>query len=108
MRHAFVVTLLLLITSSCSQKQQAENLIDKEKFEAMYVELLDSAAVAQPASSDSTLSPTAKRILERHEVSIEQFKATVNYYNSDTKEWKEFYEDVVKRIDERSIKKPPP
>ena len=108
MRHAFVVTLILLITSSCSQKQQGKSVFEKEKFEAIYVELLDSSAVSQPASSDSTLSPTAKRILERHEVSIEQFKATVNYYNSDTKEWKEFYEDVVKRIDERSIKKPPP
>ena len=108
MRPAFVITLLLLITSSCSQKQQANNIIDKEKFEAMYVELLDSAQVIQSSPADSTLSLIAARILKRHEASPEQFKATVQFYNSDTKRWKEFYENVVTRIDERSIKKTHP
>jgi hypothetical protein len=95
---------LLLLLASCSQNQNPASTIASDKFEAIYLELLDSAAIAQPSATDSTLSPTAERILHRHEITVEQFKATVASYNADTRKWKEFYENIVKKYDERSKK----
>lgn len=90
---------------SCSKKESPTSAIEKEKFESAYIELLDSAQVIQSAPTDSTLSPAAERILKRREVSAAQFKATVRFYNADTKKWKEFYEEVMKRVVERGTKK---
>ncbi len=108
MKNLFILVGLALeglaIACSCNREMQSPEVIDREKFEAIYVELLDSAATSQPATSDSTLSPTAERILKRHNVDILRFRATVQAYNSDTKKWKEFYEDVVNRFEERKQK----
>lgn len=101
MKKIFPLTILL---ASCSHNQNPAGAIAPEKFEAIYIELLDSAAIAQPSSIDSTLSPTAERILQRHEVSIEQYKSTVASYNTDIRKWKVFYDDIVKKFDERSKK----
>ena len=101
----FLILILIFSTYSCSKKEPRTDVIEKERFEEVYVELLDSAQVIQSAPMDSTLSPVAERILDRHEIPIEQFKATVRFYNADAKKWKEFFEDVVKRIDERRNKK---
>lgn len=94
---------LCALLASCSPNQNpAAGTIAPEKFEAIYIELLDSAAIAAPSATDSALSPTAERILQRHEVTIAQFKATVARYNTDTRKWQEFYENVVKKYHERS------
>lgn len=103
--NRFLIPILILSTCSCSKEEPRSAVVEKDKFESVYVELLDSAQVIQSAPTDSTLSPVAERILKRHEIPIEQFKATVRFYNADAKKWKEFFEDVVKRIDERRNKK---
>jgi hypothetical protein len=90
------------LLAACVQHQDPARTIAPEQFEAVYLELLDSAAIAPPSESDSTVSPTAERILRRHQVTIEQFKATVASYHTDTKKWKEFYANILKKYDERS------
>ncbi|MBX2991168.1 MAG: DUF4296 domain-containing protein [Bacteroidetes bacterium] len=103
-----IVTLaLLLFLASCSERKSPVSAIDADKFEKIYLELVDSALVIQ-AQPDSLVSPVAERILERHEVTAEQFRATVREYNNDTRVWKEFYDNVLLRIDERMKRVPPP
>lgn len=100
-----LLTILLTVSCSCTTNITPQNVIERKIFVAMYVMLLDSAQVVQSAPGDSTLSPVAMRILKRHEATPEEFKATILFYNSDTRKWKEFYEEVVKTIDERMLKK---
>ncbi|MDL1891843.1 DUF4296 domain-containing protein [Sphingobacteriales bacterium CHB3] len=98
---------LLLFLVSCSERKSSVAVIDSKKFEMIYLELVDSALVVQ-AQPDSVVSPVAERILARHEVTAEQFRATVREYNKDTRVWKEFYDNVLRRIDERMKRIPPP
>lgn len=104
MTTVFRFVLLMMLVWGCKGEKQPKDMIEKEKFEAIYVELLDSASRVEKDSADVTMSPPAARILKRHQVSVDQLKATVNYYNADTKRWRLFYEDVVKRVNEQSLK----
>lgn len=98
---------MLLFLVSCSERKSSVAVIDSKKFEMIYLELVDSALIVQ-AQPDSIVSPVAERILARHEVTAEQFRATVREYNRDTRVWKEFYDNVLRRIDERMKRIPPP
>lgn len=93
-----LIAVILTQFLSCTGKN--DNAIDARKFEEMYVELLDSAAVIQ-ASPDSIVSPVAARILERHGTTAEQFRHTVKVYHADTRRWEEFYRNITKRMEER-------
>lgn len=102
-----VTIILLFVLSSCSEEKAPVGLIDSARFEMIYLELVDSALVVQ-AQPDSVVSAAAERILARHDVTAEQFRATVREYNKDTRVWKEFYDNVLRRIDERMKRIPPP
>jgi hypothetical protein len=101
MKKLCIVAALALFWS-CANKPQPDDVIDNERFESLYVELLDSASVGPPAISDSTLSPTAERILKRRDVNLKMFRATVRAYQSNPRRWKEFYENVVRRYEQRN------
>lgn len=95
-----ILALTLFALCSCTQNEPRVGLVDEVKFEKIYLELLDSAKVIQVAS-DSVLSPVAKRILTRHNVTLDDFTFTVKEYQSDPKRWKQFYESISNRLDER-------
>ena len=97
-----LVAVLITLACACRKNETPLSRIEKGKFEAMYIDLLDSAQTIQSTPGDSSLSPVAQRILQRHGVTQEQFKETMHYYNTDTRKWKEFYLDVTKRIDTRT------
>jgi hypothetical protein len=98
--------LLAVILCACSKNEPSSETVDRERFESVYIELLDSAQGIRSSPSDSALSPVAEKILRRHEITGEQFRATVRHYNSDAEKWKDFYETIVQRIAKRSEKQP--
>ncbi len=102
--HTAITIFMCIVLSACTTQDESKNTIEAEVFEEVYAQLLDSSAVPQQ-TTDTTLSPVARRILERNGVSLEQFNATVNYYNADTKKWGEFYTNIVQRFDEKHRKK---
>ncbi len=104
MKNTLTFLVVMMVAWACRGNKQPKDVIDQEKFESIYVELLDSASTIQPDSLNVPINPTAARILERHQVSLDQLKATVNYYNADTKRWKLFYEEVVKKMNEQTLK----
>lgn len=93
------------VITSCSKQESTNNVIPPEQFEKIYVELLDSTAVSKESESDTTLTPVAERILKRNNVTEAEFRATVQFYNADTKRWKEFYENVTRVYTERRTPK---
>jgi len=103
MKH-MVFVLLAIVTYSCSENHPPKNIIDAERFEAIYVELLDSAVAVHRDSSNFKLSPTAARILSRHDATVTEMQSTISYYDLDTKRWKQFYENVVKDVNQKQAK----
>ena len=89
------------VTTSCSNQESSTNVIPSEQFEKIYIELLDSTGVNQESASDTTLTPVAERILRRNNVTEAEFRGTVQFYNADTKRWREFYENVTRVYTER-------
>jgi hypothetical protein len=103
-KHTLVLLLTVLLWG-CSRDNQPQGILDEERFETIYIALLDSAQQVRATAVDSGAHPVALRILERYGATVEQFKATVAYYNSDTERWKDFFQRVIRRLEERRMPK---
>ncbi len=99
------VILLVGLVWGCSGGNKPRAVLDEEQFERIYIELLDSAQHIRAAAVDSVAHPVAVRILERHGTTVEQFQATVAYYNRDTQLWKEFFQRVIQKLEERQAQR---
>ncbi len=104
MKHTLVLLPTVLLWG-CSPGNQPQGILDDEQFETIYIALLDSALLVRATAVDSGAHPVATRILERRGSTVEQFKATVAYYNSDTERWKDFFQRVIRRLEERRMPK---
>ncbi|MBI5475067.1 MAG: DUF4296 domain-containing protein [Ignavibacteriae bacterium] len=108
MKRNFVSILSALIClamiAACTAQKDSGKTIPPEQFEEIYIQILDSSTVPQQ-NPDSTVSPIAERILKRNGFTPEEFRATLGYYNADTKKWGDFYSNIVRQFDERSRKK---
>lgn len=93
--------LLPLLLVSCLQNGNQSRVLNEEELVDAYVELLDSASTDKTDHPDSLLSPVAERILERRNIEVSEFNATVREYNNDTRKWEAFYARVVRRIRDR-------
>lgn len=105
MKYSLLIILLVTLLA-CSRKDFSTRPISDERFEDLYIELLDSMHTTQPATLDSLPDPVSERILQRHNVSLEEFKATVAFYNAETRKWKDFYEHVAAKMEQRTERKP--
>lgn len=101
-----LLTILLVTLLACSRKDSSPRPISDERFENVYLDLLDSMQTAQAAALDSLPTPVAERILKRHNVTLDEFKATVASYNAAAQKWKDFYEHVAAKMEQRIERKP--
>lgn len=104
---AHTALLLSLLFFACSKGKAPEGIISDEQFEATYIALLDSARVIQATPTDSAVHPVARRILERQGVTVDQYRTTVLYYNAHPERWKDFFDRVFKKIEQRRMGQQP-
>jgi len=97
----YKITLIILLFAGifgCGEKLPSD--IPPDKFAAIYTDLKLSKASVQNA--DSLMKTSDKeflnRILKKHNVTPEQIRMTIDNYNKDVSKWKEFYENVYKRL----------
>ncbi len=95
------VVLLAALVTGCSRGSEQRAVLDDERFEKIYIELLDSTQQIRAAAVDSAAHPIALRVLSRHGATVEQFRATIAYYNNDTQRWKDFFLRVIQRLEKR-------
>lgn len=93
--------LCVLLTSGC--RNPDTGVLSRDKFILTYIELLDRGdlAVRYPDS----VRAISKEVFIRQDIREEQFFATVEKFRQDPKLWKEFYEEVVRRLEERDAAK---
>jgi hypothetical protein len=99
-------TLLLifaLLLSACDKGPP----IPEEKFIKVYVDLL----IIQDTTTASTFSPDSVKTLvfTRHNISAEDYDATVNYYNSQPEKWVAFFDSTTAYVEnlKKEAKKQP-
>lgn len=104
MKRASIVLLIILLWG-CSRGSKSHAILDEDQFASIYIALLDSTHHIRAGVVDSLAHPVAVRILQRHGATVEQFKATIAYYNSNTNQWKDFLQRVIQKLEERRRKK---
>jgi len=91
---------------------QNQSRIDEDKFVKIYTDMViaqDSIIEKKEADSLQVVNPrTVARdsVLKKHNVSLAQYQATVNYYNQDPERWQTFFDKVLAEVD--SMKTSPP
>lgn len=85
--------LSLALFISCEDKPA----IEEDKFVKIYAELV---SVPDSVSVDSTqFSIYRKKVFEEFNLTEEQYKSTIKFYNNDPKRWEEFFNKVVNYIE---------
>ncbi|HEY6625937.1 MAG TPA: DUF4296 domain-containing protein [Ignavibacteriaceae bacterium] len=98
-----LLILLFLFISACDKGPP----IQEEKFIKVYVDLL----IIQDTTTASTFSPDSVKTLvfKRHNISAEDYDATVNYYNSQPEKWVAFFDTTTAYVEnlKKEAKKQP-
>lgn len=71
--------------------------IPEEKFIKVYVDLL----ILQDTTNTDSLSLDSLKTLvfKNHNVSDEEYNATIRYYNSEPKKWEEFFDKAINYVE---------
>ncbi|MBI4535776.1 MAG: DUF4296 domain-containing protein [Ignavibacteriae bacterium] len=108
MKRLLHSTLFIAITAlalSCKNDAGSATILEEEEFITVYIELVQQGAASGNPPQDSVITPAARRILDKHGVTVEEFKATVRNYNADINNWKKFFEKVIERMESQTTRK---
>ena len=88
----FFISIILL--QGCGKEQK---IIPKDKFIQVYVDLL---IVSDTTTTDAFALDSLKTIVfKNHNVSDEEYNATIRYYNSEPKRWEEFFDKAINYVE---------
>ncbi len=96
----------MILFSACQNK----NRINEGKFVKIYTDMVitqNSIVDKEDVDSLQIVNPlTAARdsILKKHNVSLAQYQATVDYYNQNPERWQKFFEKVLAESDSMKAK----
>ena len=95
----------LLCAVSCSENRHPPgDTIPREQFTQLYIELLVAGERGVYPTPDSAKSWNKKAlvdsILSKYHVTEAQVQQTIQEYSKDLQLWKEFYDEVIKRLEE--------
>ena len=99
---------LVFLLAGCTQQNTPVHILDKEKFPAVYVALMEAKAKRTRLTDhtvDTTFAKDKEEIFTKFGATEEEFRATVLSYGSDVRKWREFYDDVVRRLEQKSREK---
>ena len=87
----FIVSSLLL--SGCDKEPP----IPEKKFIKVYVDLL----IIQDTTNTDTFSLDSVKtiVFDRHSVSVEQYDATIDYFNSQPEKWQAFFDSATAYVE---------
>ncbi|MGE5351729.1 MAG: DUF4296 domain-containing protein [Acidobacteriota bacterium] len=87
------IILFVFALGSCSGRKV---ITDDEKFAAFYVDLL---IASEKSSGDiSMVKSERQKIFTKYDITLEEYKATLNYYSEKPERWKDFFDKVNARL----------
>ena len=91
---AFIAFILFLLPS-CNQNK----IIEEEKFIEIYTDII----IAKDTTSVTTQSKDAviKSVLAKHNVTLDAYKTTVQYYNQDSERWEKFFAQAITYLEKK-------
>lgn len=99
------IAVTLSLIAGCSRHQQPrKDIIPREKFVDLYVELLVAGEGGKLSKIDSTLTPPHSPLLDtiytKYGMTETQVRETIDDYSKDLRQWKNFYGEVIKKLEE--------
>lgn len=95
--------LLLILIASCSSTYKNNNIINKELFTDVLVDihLTDGAMIARGyrVNKDSTkIKHYYEYVLIKHDITAVQLDNTIKYYSTKTDEYNKIYDEVMNKL----------
>lgn len=91
MKLIFLSPLTCLLVLSCSGNKS----IDEEKFLLVYTDLI----IMQDTSGTSGHDSLKVAVFKRHNISEEDYKKTIAYYNDEPGRWEEFFNKAIAHVE---------
>jgi hypothetical protein len=91
----FILAFLLFLLSSCNTNK----IIEEEKFIEIYTDII----IAKDTVSETTKSKDAviKGVLAKYNVTLYDYKTTVEYYNEDSERWEKFFSQAITYLEKK-------
>lgn len=95
----FLGYVILFLIIGCSSPEKKE--IPRSKFADIYIDLVLTEGKREPIDSLLLKSNAvvSDSIFQKHKVTVEQIKLTLDNYNKDINRWKEFYKIVIEKLE---------
>ena len=105
MKKTIVLLMVLFVFLSCKEEvvQKPDRLIAKEQMmDIMYdLALLDGIKYQTPTAADTIKINPKEYVLKKYKVDSLQFAKSNIYYASNYTEYKDMFDQIIKRIDDR-------
>lgn len=106
--YIFLIGFLLLISCGETKEEVPEDVLPKEQFVALLVEvqLMESYCqdtYVRPDVYKELLKKSVDSLLEANDVSPEEYEASFDYYSMDPKTMFEIYEQVLDAINQMQV-----
>jgi hypothetical protein len=90
-----ILSFLLFLLSGCDTNK----IIEEEKFIEIYTDII----IAKDTVSETTMSKNAliKSILVKYNVTFDEYKTTVEYYNEDSERWEKFFAQAITYLEKK-------
>jgi protein-tyrosine-phosphatase len=95
MKNIILLAIFLLLLSGCSRS----NRIEEEKFIQVYTDLV----IAQDTSRASAIEMDSVRemIYSRYNITKDEYRETIDYYNAKPERWEAFFNEVILHIEKK-------
>lgn len=90
-----ILIFIFLVLTGCKQ----DKIIGEEKFIDIYTSMIlekDTTSISSP-NNEKLLND----ILTNNNVSLEEYKSTIQYYNEDSERWEGFFVKALARLEEK-------
>ncbi|MCX8057131.1 MAG: DUF4296 domain-containing protein [Ignavibacteria bacterium] len=95
MRYYIFLIVVLFLSFNCKSNIR----IEEENFVQIYADLLIAKEIYR--GNDTAFIKARDSIYNKYNVNNFMVQKTLEYYNSDTEKWKQFFEKVIRRLEEQ-------
>ncbi len=97
-RKYLILFVLALNLTACHQNKNATSLNNQEKLIQVYVEL--AKLQERLPLQDSAFLDSSRTILEKYNLTEEEYNDALSYFNEEPERWQTFYEKVLEHLEE--------
>lgn len=93
MKKILIISVFLIFIYACSDNKR----IKEDTFTDFYTDLVIAQDTTQGGYDE--LKSIREELFNKYKITSEQYEETIDYYNSDPRRWKNFFDKVLAKIE---------